>query len=97
MKIQVLIDKNSWAKKYQKYIKAKLSEFDKNIKFYTNHTNLKKNYEVIVLTTTPHYNQIQDSLDRQPLKKCFFGLFFTSNFNGIKVYHIPLKKNIKTL
>ena len=52
----------------------------------------KKNYEVIVLTTTPHYNQIQDSLDRQPLKKCFFGLFFTSNFNGIKVYHIPLKK-----
>ena len=23
---------------------------------------------------------------------CFLGLFFTSNFNGIKVYHIPLKK-----
>ncbi|MEL0008560.1 MAG: glycosyltransferase family 4 protein [Flammeovirgaceae bacterium] len=52
----------------------------------------KKKYEVIVLTTTPHYNQIQNSLDRQPLKKRFLGLFFTSNFNGIKVYHIPLKK-----
>ena len=52
----------------------------------------KNNYEVIVLTTTPHYNIIQESLDRQPLKKCFLGLFFTSNFNGIKVYHIPLKK-----
>ena len=52
----------------------------------------KNNYEVTVLTTTPHYNLIQESLDRQPLKKCFLGLFFTSNFNGIKVYHIPLKK-----
>lgn len=49
MKIQVLIDKNSWAKKYQKYIKAKLSEFDKNIKFYTNHTNLKKNYDLNII------------------------------------------------
>ena len=52
----------------------------------------KKNYEVTVLTTTPHYNVIQDSIDKQPLIKYFFGLFFTSNLNGIKVYHIPLKK-----
>ena len=52
----------------------------------------KNNYEVTVLTTTPHYNQVQESLDKQPLKKCFLGLFFTSNFNGVKVYHIPLKK-----
>ena len=52
----------------------------------------RNNYEVTVLTTTPHYNLIQESLDGQPLKKCFLGLFFTSNFNGIKVYHIPLKK-----
>lgn len=52
----------------------------------------KKNYTVTVLTTTPHYNLIKESLDRQPLKKQFLGLFYTSNFNGIKVYHIPLKK-----
>ena len=52
----------------------------------------KNNYEVTVLTTTPHYNLIKESLERQPQKKIFFGLFFTSNFNGIKVYHIPLKK-----
>jgi glycosyltransferase involved in cell wall biosynthesis len=52
----------------------------------------KKNYTVTVLTTTPHYNLITESLDRQPLKKQFLGLFYTSNFNGIKVYHIPLKK-----
>lgn len=52
----------------------------------------KKNYTVTVLTTTPHYNLIKESLERQPLKKQFLGLFYTSNFNGIKVYHIPLKK-----
>lgn len=52
----------------------------------------KNNYKVTVLTTTPHYNIIQESLDKQPLRKCFLGLFFTSNYNGIKVYHIPLKK-----
>lgn len=52
----------------------------------------KKNYEVIVLTTTPHYNQIQDSIEKQPLKKKLLGLFYTSNYRGIKVYHIPLKK-----
>jgi colanic acid biosynthesis glycosyl transferase WcaI len=52
----------------------------------------KNNYKVTVLTTTPHYNLIKESLDRQPLKKCFLGLLYTSNFNGVKVYHIPLKK-----
>ena len=52
----------------------------------------KSNYKVTVLTTTPHYNLIQESLDKQPLRKCVLGLFFTSNLNGIKVYHIPLKK-----
>ena len=31
----------------------------------------KNNYKVTVLTTTPHYNLIKESLDRQPLKKCF--------------------------
>ena len=49
MKIQVLIDKNSWAKKYQKYIKAKLNKFDKNIKFYKSHINLKKNYDLNII------------------------------------------------
>ena len=56
----------------------------------------KNNYEVTVLTTTPHYNLIQEALDKQPLRKRFLGIVFTSKLNGIKVYHIPLK-NIKTL
>jgi hypothetical protein len=29
----------------------------------------KKGYKIIVLTTTPHYNLIDESLDKQPLKK----------------------------
>ena len=52
----------------------------------------KKGYKIIVLTTTPHYNLIDESLDKQPLKKHLLGLFYTSDFNGIQVYHIPLKK-----
>tara|TARA_B100000963_G_C22583075_1_gene651764 strand:- start:221 stop:1471 length:1251 start_codon:yes stop_codon:yes gene_type:complete len=49
-------------------------------------------YQVTVLTSTPHYNLTNESLIAQPLKKKFFGLLYTSIFNGVKVYHIPLKK-----
>ncbi|MDC1010454.1 glycosyltransferase family 4 protein [Flavobacteriaceae bacterium] len=52
----------------------------------------KNGYAVTVLTTTPHYNLIKNNLANQPLTKRFLGLFYTSNFNGILVYHIPLKK-----
>ena len=52
----------------------------------------KKGYQVTVLTSTPHYNITNESLIEQPLKKKFFGLLYTSIFNGVKVYHVPLKK-----
>ena len=52
----------------------------------------KKGYQVTVLTSTPHYNITNESLIAQPLKKKFFGLLYTSIFNGVKVYHVPLKK-----
>ena len=51
-----------------------------------------KGYDISVLTSTPHYNLTKDSLEKQPLQKKFFGLLYNSFFNGIKVYHIPLKK-----
>lgn len=54
-------------------------------------------YEVIVLSTTPHYNLVQSTLDNQPLKKKLLGLYYESNFNGIRVIHIPLKKYKNTL
>ena len=49
-------------------------------------------FDVLVLTTTPHYNTIQSELENQPLSKKAFGLYYVSHFNGILVYHIPLKK-----
>lgn len=49
-------------------------------------------FDVVVLTTTPHYNLIELALINQPLSRKLFGLYYVSNFKGIQVYHIPLKK-----
>jgi glycosyltransferase involved in cell wall biosynthesis len=57
----------------------------------------KKGFEVCVLTTTPHFNLIEGALNKQPLQKRFLGLFYQSDFNGIKVFHIPLNKHKSTL
>ena len=54
-------------------------------------------YEVIVLTTTPHYNLIENTLLKQPLKRKLFGLFFVSDYKGIDVIHIPSKKYKSTI
>ena len=54
-------------------------------------------FDVVVLTTTPHYNVIDTELEKQPFTKKYFGLFYTSEFNGIKVYHVPLHKYKSTL
>lgn len=54
-------------------------------------------FDVVVLTTTPHYNIIHSEFENQPLSKKMFGLYYVSNFNGIQVYHIPLKKYKSTL
>ena len=57
----------------------------------------KNGFEVVVLTTTPHYNIIDSELLKQPITKKLFGLYSLSDFNGIKVYHIPLKKYKSTI
>jgi colanic acid biosynthesis glycosyl transferase WcaI len=54
-------------------------------------------YEAVVLTTTPHYNLIETALQKQPLNKKIFGLFYESDFNGIRVIHVPLKKYKSTI
>jgi colanic acid biosynthesis glycosyl transferase WcaI len=56
-----------------------------------------RGYEVIVLTTTPHYNLVKSSLYKQPLKKKLLGLYYESDFSGIRVIHVPLKKYKNTL
>ncbi len=54
-------------------------------------------FDVVVLTSTPHYNLIDSELLKQPISKKIFGLYYKSNFRGIQVYHIPLKKYKSTL
>ncbi len=58
---------------------------------------LDNGFDVVVLTTTPHYNLIQSELEDQPLSKKIFGLYYLSHLKGIKIYHIPLKKYKSTL
>jgi colanic acid biosynthesis glycosyl transferase WcaI len=54
-------------------------------------------YEVVVLTTTPHYNLIETALQKQPLNRKLIGLFYESDFDGIRVIHVPLKKYKSTI
>jgi glycosyltransferase involved in cell wall biosynthesis len=54
-------------------------------------------YEVVVLTTTPHYNLITNALNKQPLIKKLLGIYYESDFNGIRVIHVPLKKYKSTI
>ncbi|MBS4059988.1 MAG: glycosyltransferase family 4 protein [Bacteroidetes bacterium] len=49
-------------------------------------------FVVTVLTTTPHYNVVNSEIIKQPLKRKAFGLFYESNFKGIKVKHVYQKK-----
>lgn len=55
----------------------------------------EKGYEVVVLTTTPHYNRIDAELKKQPLTPRLGGLFYESNFNGIRIKGMFHKRSIK--
>jgi glycosyltransferase involved in cell wall biosynthesis len=52
----------------------------------------EEGYEVVVLSTTPHYNVLPSELKKQPLVKKMMGLYYESNFHGIRVLHVPQKK-----
>ena len=54
-------------------------------------------WDVVVVSTTPHFNVVQEQLAKQPLNWGFPGLYKVSDFNGIKVYHVPQKKFKNTL
>lgn len=49
-------------------------------------------HEVVVLSTTPHYNIVKEQLARQPMRWKIPGICKQSDYHGIKVYHIPQKK-----
>lgn len=54
-------------------------------------------YDVVVLSTTPHFNLLKEQLEKQPMKWGIWGLYKKSLFNGIPVYHVPQKKFKSTL
>lgn len=56
-----------------------------------------KGYEVVVLSTTPHFNVVREQLAEQPMKWGVWGLFKKSCYKGIKVFHVPQKKFKSTL
>lgn len=57
----------------------------------------KAGYEVVVLSTMPHFNVMEDQLAGQPMKWGWWGLFKKSIFKEIPVYHVPQKKFKSTL
>lgn len=57
----------------------------------------KAGYEVVVLSTTPHFNVVEEQLAKQPMEWGCWGLFRQSVFKGIPVYHVPQKKFKSTL
>ncbi|NLR78606.1 glycosyltransferase family 4 protein [Chitinophaga eiseniae] len=58
----------------------------------------KHGHKICVLTTTPHFNIVQEQIAQQPLRKRWGGLFYESIFlDDIKVYHIRMKKSKRML
>lgn len=57
----------------------------------------REGYDVVVLSTTPHFNVVDSEVVKQPLIKRFAGMYYTSNFNDIVVYHVPQKKYKSTV
>ena len=57
----------------------------------------KRGWDVVVLSTTPHFNVVEEQLAEQPLKWGVWGLYKKSSFKGIPVYHVPQKKFKSTL
>ena len=57
----------------------------------------KAGYDVVVLSTTPHFNIVPEQLKKQPMRWGIWGLYKKSMFKGIPVYHVPQKKFKSTL
>lgn len=49
-------------------------------------------HQVSVLTTTPHYNVLQASLERQPMTPVWKGLLYKSECDGVDVWHVAIAK-----
>lgn len=52
----------------------------------------ERGYEVVVLTTTPHFNIVPEQVEKQPLRWKVWGLCKVSDYHGMRVLHVPQKK-----
>lgn len=52
----------------------------------------ERGYEVVVLTTTPHFNIVLEQVEKQPMRWKVWGFCKVSKFNGMTVLHVPQKK-----
>lgn len=52
----------------------------------------QRGYEVVVLTTTPHFNIVLEQVEKQPMHWKVWGFCKVSKFNGMTVLHVPQKK-----
>lgn len=52
----------------------------------------KRGYEVVVLTTTPHFNIVPEQVEKQPMRWKVWGFCKVSEYNGMTVLHVPQKK-----
>lgn len=57
----------------------------------------QRGYEVVVLTTTPHFNIVPEQVEKQPMRWKVWGFCKKSKFNGMTVLHVPQKKFKSTL
>ena len=52
----------------------------------------ERGYEVVVLTTTPHFNIVPEQVEKQPMRWKVRGFCKVSKYNGMTVLHVPQKK-----
>lgn len=57
----------------------------------------ERGYEVVVLTTTPHFNIVPEQVAQQPMRWKVWGFCKVSRFHGMTVLHVPQKKFKSTL
>lgn len=57
----------------------------------------ERGYEVVVLTTTPHFNIVPEQVEKQPMRWKVWGFCKVSNYHGMTVLHVPQKKYKSTL
>lgn len=52
----------------------------------------ERGYEVVVLSTTPHFNIVPEQVEKQPMHWKVWGFCKVSKYNGMTVLHVPQKK-----